>query len=409
MTRNSQTADRTASAGALARQAVGGLFNRSGDVYRQITASVDDSRGQMQRDDRAGVGLYALVVIGLVVVGAAAFFVVGGGVLDGDTADGEVNSSDPAPDQDPVPVDSGDGTQGENTTDQNSDGDENKDDGDENDDGPAYATISGSVTVTDLGPAEEGGVGLYNRSSERFVELHDFENGSEFVFDELPPGHTYELSVESERAPPETLSVTPDPNETVQREIEVGHEFEGAYSYEADWRLEYESGDVLSDGYTVIDSEGNAFSSWNDPKAPERNKNFYLADNNESYTTFGQGEWKAYQGHFESNETVQTHIIRRGLGKIKNRTYIGEATDRDDGGILYKYRLSKEAAPFDIDGPSQVYIDPGTGYVRYVDHKLSEWPGDSITVEWGWAYNHEGEDIVAIPEDFPIDDLPSER
>ncbi|WP_336326824.1 hypothetical protein [Halovenus sp. HT40] len=404
MTKNSLLADCTTSVGVLAVQYIAALFGFFGSVSRRCYPVSD--AGRVQKDDRGGVGLYALIVVGLVVVGAAVFLVVGGGVLDDGTDDGEVNGTDPAPDQDPRPVD--DGSDENGTEDSGSEDDSNG--GAANDTkqpGPQYATISGSVNVSDLGPAEKGAVGLYNRSSGRFVELHDFENGSEFTFEELPPGHTYELSVESERAPPETLSVTPGPNETVQREIEVGHEFEGAYSYESNWTVAYEDGSVLEDGYQAIDSEGNAFSSWDDPAAQERYKNLYLARNNKSYTTFGQGEWVEYVGHFESNETTSTYVIRHGIGGVEKRIYLGEVTDPKDGDPLYEYQILAGAMPFDNRGPIRVYTEPETGYIRYVELELSKWEDSRITKDEAWVYNHESEEIVAIPEDFPLDDLPS--
>lgn len=91
MARNFQRAKCVIAVRALAVQSVTCLFVLFGSVSRR--ASPVGDTGRIRNDGRGGIGLYALVVVGLVVVGAAAFLVVSGGVLDGGTNGGEINDT----------------------------------------------------------------------------------------------------------------------------------------------------------------------------------------------------------------------------------------------------------------------------------------------------------------------------
>ena len=391
-------------------------FTHSGSLQTDTSAG----------DERASLTLYALVVVGLLVVGLVAAFVMFGGVLNGDSPAGDVNDTEPAGDTDPTPTD--DGSDDNNSSDpvetpDDDDGDENTTDGTDSDDSdsdsddddsdsdssddqtggdeneteePEYATLVGSVEVLDLGVTDEGAVGVYSQETSSLVELYDLSNATNFIIEDLPPDKTYTVKVTPDQAPPKEVTITPEPGETITRQLEVGHKLRGADTFVEEWHIELENeGLTYSDGLTLRDKQGNMRWSWNDPPSPDRYNNLYIAEDNSSYTTFGKGEWERSNQYFGPGTfATSTKMVVNSISGVDEREFIKETTQESVNNTVYQYYIPEGTDTFENSNSFIVNVNPQTGYITYI--KLDQSEGLDV----GRYKNHD-ENVTAVPEDFP--------
>lgn len=412
-------------------------------------------RPSADRDGRGQVSQYIFVAIGVVLIALVLFLAFGGFILDGgdETApDGETNDTEQADDPDPSPVDDnstesdgndsdntddevtppddpGDSNESENST-ENGDGDEGTSPGDdepadpgESDDNSTdndnsteqddndgtdtneteqeydeeeYASLVGSVEIQDLGTADDGVVGVYNQSTNELVTLHNLSKASHFEVDGLVPNTNYTVEITAQQAPPREVTVNPEVGETLTRQFEVGHEFSSTDVFVNEWYLNLRDGPEYTNGVTIYDSDGNVYSKWDDPASPEPYKNLYIAETNESYTTFGKGEWKSSRQHFGDGPGVTETLVIRGLEGIEERRFQKEVEDHDGNRTLYQYYLPADLEEFDNPVGVTVNVEPETGYVTGYDYDESE----GVIRSSGTFHRHGDETIDAVPEDF---------
>lgn len=360
----------------------------------------------------------------ILIVAAVAVVAIGGllaatVVLDGGFGPSDSDETttpeqgDSAPEQEPVSDDSGNSSRQNQTDDGGIDGEDNRTDADDPADGEneteqpvEMASLTVTATVADLGPAETGNMVLYNRSSGQSVAIHDFEDGNTHTFENLSAGHTYEVEAATETAPPETVSVTPEAGEQVERSVELGYEMNGASTFEATWYLEYKDGTRLENGYSALDMEGNYRNGWEDPETPERFTNFLFSETRGRYTNAGEDGWYVDHRNWKINGTTASHVVRRGLSGIRNRTYLGETVGPQGNETVHEYELSAGTEPFNTSVTLKVKINPQTGYVVYNSLDYEKISGSDVADSETVFMNHDSEDIEAVPDDFPEDNPP---
>jgi hypothetical protein len=388
--------------------------------YRRTDGSV--------RSARASITQYALVGVGLLVVGLAVAFVMTGGVLDGASPSDDVNDTDPAPDTDPTPAEDDDDnetsdpvenpddggnddntTDGSDESDSGSEGgedtdDDSSDDGSESDqnetesDEPEYASLVGSVEVQDLGVTDDGGVGVYDQETSSLVGFYDLSNSTNFIIEELPPNKAYTVKVTADQAPPKEITITPEPGETLTRQFEVGHNFRGTDAFIEEWHIEIQDGPTYTDGITKIDTEDNLYSAWDDPAVPEKYKNVFIDATNASYTTFGKGEWLRANGHYgPEGWGVAEKLPLQGLGGVEERVFQKETERWDGNGTVYQYHLPADREAFaGDDWAVYVNVDPETGYVTSFSYPETKGYKSAEFI----VKKHGNGSIEALPERF---------
>ena len=396
---------------------------------------------QLRSDNRGSVAGYGLLVLAVVVVvGAAVFIGLNGGVLDGDTGGSDVEDSGPAADTDPTPVEEGnesddstgsdddddtteeDDTGGDDdgTDDNDSDGSNDSDDSDdssddsedeESDSGPDRVSLPVEVYALNIGPADAGNMTIRRQNDSAVVATHNFSRqGSKGTFEGLIESEGYELEVNVPYYPPETQRFVPQFwHDSINKT--VGYEMpDGAESYEIQWQVNQlpvslnasdpnaEEEAIPLYGTSTLDEQGNYYSRWDDPGIPGMTQYYYNASVDETFKSGAGYDWSTDTGaDFSERSSARDSIALEGLKGVEKRVYVGERRAFDpDHDEIHLYNISTDV----FGQPVTVGVYPDTGEVTTYRARVEKMPEAGATKAIA-EFEAVNQNVSTSPEDFP--------